>query len=104
MPFQRGLPDDLGPFRLQRSVDVLDIREEFGHNSDEPALIAVSDGTLLRVHHDHDGIWRIAPLHQGTADFDRTFGVDDRHHTDRVTLTGDHIHWVTYGTKWVSRP
>jgi hypothetical protein len=82
-----------------------DISEEFSHNDDDhPAFLAVSDGTLLRVQRDHDGVWRIVPVRRGNATLDHTFGQDDRDHTDRVTLTGDDVHWIVYGTTWASRP
>lgn len=73
-----------------------DIVEEFGHFSDNPALLAFSDGTVLRVVHDEDGIWRLTPVSTGSATLTHTFGKDDREHTDKVTLDGD-VRWVVYG-------
>lgn len=83
-----------------------DFSEEFGHNDDDnPAFLAVSDGTLLRVQRDRDGIWRIVPVRYGPrSSLNHVFGQDDKDHTDRLTLTGDDVHWVVYGTRWVSRP
>jgi hypothetical protein len=83
-----------------------DIREEFGHNDDDnPAFLAVSDGTLLRVQRDNYGVWRIVPQRTGPrSSINHVFGPDDRDHTDRLTLTGDDVHWVVYGTTWASRP
>lgn len=78
-----------------------DIREEFGHASTRPALIAVSDGTLLRVLYDGEGIWRITPLRTGPrSSLNHVFGQDDEDHTDRLTLTGDDLTWVVYGSHW----
>lgn len=77
--------------------------EEFHHLVDV-AYLAVSDGTLLRIVFDPDGIWRITPVRRGSAAFDHLFGQDDRQHSDRVTLVGDAVHWVVYGSKWASRP
>jgi hypothetical protein len=61
-------------------------------------ILAVSDGTLLRVRYDEDGIWRFSPAVVGSASLDIQYGKDDREHTDRVTLTGDNLNWVVLGT------
>jgi len=79
-----------------------DIYEEFSHNSDEPALLAFSDGTVLRVTFDEDGIWRITPVISGTATFSHEFGQDDREHSDKATLDGD-VRWVMYGSEMAVR-
>jgi len=71
--------------------------EEFGVWSDNPQhsiILAVSDGTILRVRYDEDGIWRFTPSVVGSASVDIVPGVDDRLHSDRVTLTGDNLRWV----------
>lgn len=73
-----------------------DIYEEFNHYIDDPALLAFSDGTVLRIVHDSEGIWRITPVVQGAASLTHTFGQDDREHTDKATLDGD-VRWVVYG-------
>jgi hypothetical protein len=73
------------------------IREEFSHYSDDSALLAFSDGTVLRIVHDQDGIWRITPVATGSAQLTHVFGQDDREHTDKATLDGD-VRWVVYGT------
>jgi hypothetical protein len=36
-----------------------DIYEEFYVPDDKPFYVALSDGTLLRIHYDEDAIWRI---------------------------------------------
>lgn len=83
-----------------------DIYEEFGHYSSsddgEPALLAFSDGTVLRVVHDHEGIWRITPVVQGSATLTHVFGQDDREHTDKATLDGD-VRWVVYGSQMAAK-
>jgi hypothetical protein len=56
--------------------------------------LAVSDGTILNVHMDDDGVWRFAPSVVGSASLDIKYGTDDRMHSDRVTLTGDDLRWV----------
>jgi hypothetical protein len=75
-----------------------DIREEFGHLDDAPALIAVSDGTLLRVRYDEEGIWRITVVRTpDPSAVTKVEGVDDRDHTDKVTIAGP-VAWVVYTT------
>jgi hypothetical protein len=80
------------------------IQEEFSYyaRDDDPALIATSDGTLLRINYDRDGIWRIVPLIYGTAKYSKADGcaADDTH--DVVTLEGD-IKWVVKGSEWARK-
>lgn len=78
-----------------------DIQEEFNYYSrdDDSALIATSDGTLLRVNYDRDGIWRIAPLVYGTARQSKVEGSVGLDTNDVVTLEGD-IKWVVFGKEW----
>ncbi|GAA0529243.1 hypothetical protein GCM10010172_07370 [Paractinoplanes ferrugineus] len=78
-----------------------DIYEEFNHNDDEPALLGFSDGTVLKVTFDQDGIWRITPVVTGSATFTHEFGQDDKRHSDKATLTGD-VRWVVYGSAMAS--
>jgi hypothetical protein len=78
------------------------VREEFGcmlDTAQESAYLAISDGTVLRVRYDEDGIWRFTPLVVGSASVHYEFGTDDRTHSDRVTLTGDDLSWVVLGTQ-----
>jgi|SRR6187402_391820 len=74
--------------------------EEFNVYPDgyDSVILAVSDGTVLRVRYDEDGIWRFTPSVVGSASLDVEPGQDDFHHTDRVTLTGDNLRWVVLGT------
>ena len=76
-----------------------DIQEEFNSWDDSPTLIAVSDGTLLRVVYDRDGIWRFTPLVYGTAKYFKVDGSAERDTNDVVTLEGE-IKWVVYGKDW----
>lgn len=71
-----------------------DLAEEFAYSGD-PALIACSDGTLLRIASDREGVWRLTRIAAGTATFTLTPGTDDRQHSDRVTLDGD-VRWIVY--------
>lgn len=83
-----------------------DLLEEFSFYSqddEETRLIGISDGTLLRVRYDEDGIWRLTLVNQGTAEIDKQEAParDRDNYSDRVTLTGD-IEWVVYGTDMVA--
>lgn len=75
--------------------------EEFNvcPNEDERLILAVSDGTVLRVYYDEDGIWRFVPLMIGSSNVDiKVATYDGDTYTDRVTLTGDDLRWVVLGT------
>lgn len=74
------------------------VNEEFGHYSDEPAMLGCSDGTLIRVRHDEEGIWRLTIIRSGKdTTYDLRLGQDDRQHTDVLTLHAD-VNWVVYTT------
>ena len=64
-------------------------------------LLAFSDGTVLDVVYDHNGVWRINRLAAGTADYSKVEAPpeeEDGNYSDRVTLTGA-IHWCVYGSE-----
>lgn len=77
-----------------------DLTEEFTLPGSDEALLAFSEGTVLRIKYTPDGIWRIAPVANGMATYTITQGTDvDNDYTDRVFLTlGDDIEWVVLGT------
>ena len=68
--------------------------EEFNILSTPGHIIAVSDGTVLRVLYDEDGIWRFTPSVVGSSSVTIEPGQDNHFHSDRVTLTGDNLTWV----------
>ena len=79
-----------------------DIREEFNVYSDdaEPGYLAFSNGVLLRVVFDEDGIWRFTVL----SDASNTVTVNqcvvnnpEDAYSDVVSIE-DSIKWVTFGT------
>lgn len=79
-----------------------DITEEWNPPLDEAdagVLLAVSDGTLLRVVYDSDGIWRITRIIAGTAEYEKKEGDVEEDAFDVVTLIGD-IKWVALATNW----
>ncbi len=79
------------------------ITEEFNYSGDEDedtgVVLAFSDGTLLRVHYNADGIWRITPLSNGSAKYTKVFEATDSDgdaYSDRVELEGAFA-WVVCG-------
>lgn len=83
-----------------------DIREEFSYfpnvDDDDGRMLAFSDGTLLRVVYDTDGIWRLTPICRGTAEMMKVEGVADEDTNDVVTLIGE-ISWVVFGEEHAKR-
>lgn len=85
-----------------------DIREEFyaelGDDGGKRNYLAFSDGTILSIVYSDEGIWRIAPIHNGAAKFDLTQGTDaDTDYTDHAVLEGD-VCWVIHGTAMARLP
>lgn len=76
-----------------------DIREEFSWSpdGDGETLMAVSDGTVLRVEYDKNGIWRFTRIATGTATYSKVEGDVEKDTFDVVTLEGD-IKWVVIGS------
>jgi hypothetical protein len=86
-----------------------DLSEEFGHYSggrdrdkDEGALLAFSDGHVLRVRYDEDGIWRVTVIAKGTSEFPKVEGSVSDDTSDVVTLRGPALSWVVKGDKIVT--
>ena len=79
-----------------------DITEEFPAITDESSLLAFSDGTLLRVRYDEDGLWRITPLAKGTATLSITPATDpdSANYSDRATLEGAEFTWVAHASAY----
>lgn len=76
-----------------------DITEEFTYHDDEDGdLIAFSDGTVLRVRFDRDGVWRITPVARGANQLDITQAPvnDDDNYSDRAVIVGT-VTWVVQG-------
>lgn len=66
---------------------------------DERRFLAVSDGTLLSVRYDEDGLWRFDRLKAGTANFEKESGDVSLDTNDKIRLTGagDQLQWVVFG-------
>jgi hypothetical protein len=79
-----------------------DISEEFGaYDETDGTYLGFSDGTVLHILFDQDGVWRIKPIvhgHGGPEALTITQAPvgDDRNHTDRARLSGD-VRWVLRG-------
>lgn len=80
-----------------------DIREEFYAIDDGEHILSFSDGTVLSVEYDRQGMWRIRRLSAGSAVYRHREATDaDRDYSDVVRLDGE-IAWVTFGKKWAKR-
>lgn len=80
-----------------------DLREEFGYDNPlgKGDLLGFSDGTLVRILHDSEGVWRVTRLKAGAAVFTlEQADADGR--TDRATLDGD-VRWVVHGSTFAGR-
>ena len=74
-----------------------DMRDELCHSGDEPVLLGFSDGTILRVWYDEDGIWRIIRVSGGSATFTHEPGDVEADRVDVAHLEGD-IRWCVMGS------
>jgi hypothetical protein len=82
------------------------ISEEF-NPGDEPSYLGFSNGVVLKVTYDDEGIWRIQPranAHLVTIDFALGADADRRDdgssgYSDRATIGGD-ISWVVFGDRF----
>lgn len=79
------------------------IAEELNPNAEEPALLAFSDGTLLEVVYDDDGIWRIKRIAEGACVYHHEDGSVDEDTPDKVTLTGE-LRWCVLGERGQYNP
>lgn len=74
------------------------IREEFTYqDEDNGDLVALSDGTVLRLLYDSDGVWRITPVARGSGSLTvaQSTGEGDDY-SDRASLEGD-VRWAVHG-------
>lgn len=87
-----------------------DIQEEFNwfpKDENEKRLLAVSDGTLLRIWYDEDGIWRINKIASGLGDFQKIEGDVMADTNDIVIISGNtktqtDIKWVVLGEEFAT--
>ncbi len=77
-----------------------DIREEWGAYDSGNCFIPVSDGTMLSIRFDDEGIWRIVPsiIGEGTKYENKQAVAADYDNSDIVTLTNDKpFVWIAFG-------
>jgi hypothetical protein len=72
-----------------------DINEEFSSYDCENGLLCVSDGTLISVKYDEDGIWRLTPKYRGSAYKGHELGDVEADTNDKVFLEGT-ITWIVF--------
>jgi len=85
-----------------------DINEEFSRydtSIEWPALLGFSDGTVLKAYYGEDGIWHINKEISGTCTVSRVLAKDPDgpNYSDVVTLEGQDIDWVVFGTAMAQR-
>jgi hypothetical protein len=77
-----------------------DISEEFSwfaaNSDDERRYLGFSDGTVLSVQYDDDGIWRFSRVATGSANFTKIEGDVAADKNDEVVLEGD-VAWCLFG-------
>ena len=80
------------------------ISEEFNPRDDENNYLGFSDGTILKIRYDNDGVWRIVPLIIADQTvYDLVQATDpDEGYSDHAWLTGD-IEWVIFGNAYGSK-
>lgn len=79
-----------------------DIYEEFYVlGEEEENYLAFSNGTVLRVDYDKDGVWRIRPMtNLAAVTIDMAPADDESNYSDRATLH-EPATWVVHGRAFV---
>lgn len=80
-----------------------DISAEFTCPSDDKAYLGFSDGTLLKIWYDEDGIWRINRLVDGLSYYSKEEGSVERDTFDIAHLEDVNIKWVLIGKDHVTK-
>ena len=83
------------------------VSEEFNPRDGEPAYLAFSNGVVLKVIYDDEGLWRIQPragAEQVRIDFAIGGDAERREdgssgYSDRATIDGD-VAWVVFGDRF----
>lgn len=71
------------------------INEEFSSYDCKDGLLAVSDGTLIKVEYDDNGIWRLTPLYRGSSYVGHSMGDIEQDTNDVVSMDGV-IKWIVF--------
>lgn len=80
------------------------IREEIGFfpkDENDAVVLVVSDGTVLSVTYDQNGIWRIVPIYHGSAEYEKRDGSVSEDTFDVVTLRAENFQWVVVGKQLI---
>lgn len=72
-----------------------DVNEEFNSYDCKNGLLCISDGTLLKVVYDEDGIWRFTPKCKGTAFKGHEVGSAEDGTNDKVFIEGV-VKWIVF--------
>jgi len=89
-----GASDDLIEIDGELSVEF----SAYMDDNDEHHYLGFSDGTMLSVKYDSDGIWRFNLIAQGSCKMTKVDGCVEKDTFDVVTLEGD-LKWVILGTE-----
>lgn len=87
-----------------------DISEEFMYypSNDKSCYLAVSDGTLISVRYDEDGLWRFEAIIRGAARIGKVAGdvtQDTNDVLDLELIAGGQFNWVVIASeKAVRKP
>ncbi len=82
-----------------------DIREEYNvhvFDDDDGRYLAFSDGTVVRVYYDQEGVWRFRIVSKGKATQSHALPIGEDDHTEVLELTDASITWVVMGTKFTT--
>jgi phage baseplate assembly protein gpV len=83
-----------------------ELEAEFNHNpfnEDDCCYLAFSDGTILKIRYDKDGIWRINSVIKGNCNLEIKQGDVSKDTFDVATLSGYPINWVMVGTDYYAK-
>lgn len=98
------------------SDDLIDVRgdidEEFSAYLDveDERFLAISNGVVLRVTYDNEGVWRIVPI-AGASKVCIVFARGEEHgsdddgcpgYSDKAVLA-EPVEWVVFGREWAKR-
>jgi len=96
-----GASDDL------IEIEGKSLSEEFSYDGrdrddEKGAYLAFSDGTLLSVTYDRDGIWRFGVISKGSSFISKNecVGDGDKTYSDEIFM-GEDMKWVMYGSELV---
>lgn len=80
-----------------------DISEEFNSYDCNDGRMALSDGTLLKVEYDEDGLWRFKVLHKGNL-YDHKDEGSVGEDTNDVVHFKEGIKWAAFSDKMQVAP